>query len=62
MLCTNSKKIYEIAKMLRSHGMVRETGNKKFEKLIIKRNPRLSPKFIFLHNILKLIMPSCIKR
>lgn len=49
MVCTNDKKIYEIAKMIRSHGMVRESGNKKFEKQMIKKNPILSPKFIFLH-------------
>ncbi len=49
MICTNDKKIYEIAKMLRSHGMVRETGNKRFEKLMVKKYPKLSPKFIFLH-------------
>lgn len=49
MVCTNDKKIYEIAKMIRSHGMVREAGNKLFEKRMIKKNPQLSPKFIFLH-------------
>jgi CDP-6-deoxy-D-xylo-4-hexulose-3-dehydrase len=31
MICTNNKKIYELARMLRAHGMVRESGNKKFE-------------------------------
>ena len=49
MICTNDKKIYELAKMLRSHGMARESGNKKFEKNIINKNKNLSPKFIFLH-------------
>ena len=49
MVCTNDKKIYELAKMIRSHGMARESGNKKFEKSIVKKNPQLSPKFIFLH-------------
>lgn len=49
MICTNNKKIYELARMLRSHGMARESGNKKFEKNIIKKNSDLSPKFIFLH-------------
>ena len=32
MICTNNKKIYEIAKMLRSHGMLRESGNKFLKK------------------------------
>ncbi len=49
MVCTNSKKIYELVKILRSHGMVRESGNKKFEKDMIKKYPNLSPKFIFLY-------------
>ena len=49
MICTNNKKIYETAKILRSHGMLRESGNKQFEKKIIKKNKELSPKFIFLY-------------
>jgi len=49
MICTNNKKIYETAKMLRGHGMLRECGNKTFEKYIIKNNKDLSPKFIFLY-------------
>ena len=32
MVCTNDRKIYEMAKMLRSHGMVREANNAAFEK------------------------------
>ena len=49
MVCTNDKKIYELIRMLRSHGMARESGNKKYEKKIIKKFPKLSPKFIFLY-------------
>ena len=49
MVCTNDKKIYEIARMLRSHGMVREVDNDVFEKEMIKKYPKLSPKFIFLY-------------
>ena len=49
MVCTNDKKIYQLIRMLRSHGMVRESGNKKYEKQIIKKFPKLSPKFIFLY-------------
>jgi len=49
MICSNDKNIYQLAKMLRSHGMSREIGNKKIEKNIIKKNKSLSPKFIFLH-------------
>ena len=49
MVCTNDKKIYELAKMLRSHGMVRESNNASFERKMINKNPKLSPKFIFLY-------------
>jgi CDP-6-deoxy-D-xylo-4-hexulose-3-dehydrase len=49
MICTNNKKIYELAKILRSHGMARESGNIKFEQSMIKKYPKLSPKFIFLY-------------
>jgi CDP-6-deoxy-D-xylo-4-hexulose-3-dehydrase len=49
MACTNDKKIYETLKMLRSHGMLRESGNDFLEKKIIKKNNHLSPKFIFLY-------------
>ena len=50
MICTNDRKIYEIAKMLRSHGMVREANNIKFEKNMIKKYSELSQKFIFLYS------------
>jgi CDP-6-deoxy-D-xylo-4-hexulose-3-dehydrase len=49
MICTNHKKIYELAKMLRSHGMLRESGNILFEKKFQKKYHYLSPKFIFLY-------------
>lgn len=49
MVCTNNKKIYEKIKILRSHGMLRESGNKKLEKKLVKKNKNLSPKFIFLY-------------
>ena len=49
MVCTNDKKIYELANIFRSHGMVRESKNITFEKRIIKSNRNLSPKFIFLY-------------
>jgi CDP-6-deoxy-D-xylo-4-hexulose-3-dehydrase len=49
MICTNNKKIYELIKILRSHGMAREAGNTKFEKSMMKKYPELSPKFIFLY-------------
>ena len=48
MVCTNDKKIYHLARMLRSHGMAREIGDRKVEKKIIRQNPQLSPQFIFV--------------
>jgi len=48
MVCTNDKKIYETVRMLRSHGMARESGDINFEKKMIKKYKDLSAKFIFL--------------
>ena len=50
MICTNDKKICEIVKILRSHGMARESNSSFFEKKMIKKYPKLSPKFIFLYS------------
>ena len=49
MICTNSKEIYQMARVLRSHGMSREIDSKSEENKIIKKHPKLSPKFIFLY-------------
>tara|TARA_B100000963_G_C22574911_1_gene647919 strand:+ start:51 stop:1217 length:1167 start_codon:yes stop_codon:yes gene_type:complete len=49
MVCTNNKKIYELSKILRSHGMAREAKNEKFETEIRKKYKSLSPQFIFLY-------------
>ena len=63
MVCTNDKRVYELIRVLRSHGMLRECGNPAYEKKIIKENPRLSPKFIFLYpayNLRNTEMPAVI--
>ena len=49
MICTNNKKIYELSKIFRSHGMVREAKNSKFERQMKKKYSNLSPQFIFLY-------------
>ena len=49
MFCTNDKKIYHIAKMVRGHGMVRETKDYKLERTVSKKYPDLFDKFIFVH-------------
>ncbi len=48
MICTNNKKIYELSKIFRSHGMAREAKNISFERKMIKKHKDLSPQFIFL--------------
>jgi len=47
MLCTNSEEVYQICRMLRSHGMVREVTSKKLNESYINENPELNPDFIF---------------
>ena len=49
MVCTNNKKIYELSKIFRSHGMAREAKNSKFEREMRKKYSSLSPQFIFLY-------------
>lgn len=49
MICTNSKQVYDLLRILRSHGMARESFSEKFKKKIIKKYPLLSPQFIFLY-------------
>ena len=49
MICTNNKKIYETIRILRGHGLLRESGNKKFENKVKKKYNKLSPNFIFLY-------------
>ena len=48
MICTNSKKTFEIIRSMRSHGMARELGNIKLENKYVKNYKNLSPKFIFI--------------
>lgn len=49
MVCTNDKKIFELIKMLRGHGLLRESGNIKMENRLKKKYNKLSPNFIFMH-------------
>ena len=49
MICTNNKRVYELSRILRSHGMLRESGNKSFENKIKNKYRNLSPQFIFLY-------------
>ena len=47
MVCTNDEKIYEMVRMLRSHGMVREMDSALLKKEYQINHPDLNPQFIF---------------
>jgi len=47
IICTNDRAVYETARMLRSHGMVREIEDSSLKEKYIRENPELSPDFIF---------------
>lgn len=49
MICTNDSDIYEKARMLRSHGMVREASTTEIKKRYQQENPQLNPDFIFAY-------------
>ena len=46
MICLNDKKIYQIARVLRSHGLVREINETK-DKRKFEKYKDLSKQFIF---------------
>ena len=46
VVCTNDKEIYELAKMFRSHGMIREAGDDIADNFS-KKYPDLNPLFLF---------------
>ena len=47
MVCTNDDDLYEIVRMMRGHGMVREMDSRERKAACIDRNPDLNPDFIF---------------
>ena len=49
MICTNDKKAYYDLLMLRSHGMIREVKDQKFQSFMKKKYKDLNSKFIFYH-------------
>lgn len=49
MVCTNDEKTYEIIRMLRSHGMVREASLDSTKEDYKTQNPELNPDFIFAY-------------
>ncbi len=49
MICTDDLEIYQQARMLRSHGMIREADDSRYVANFITDNPDLSPDFIFAY-------------
>ena len=47
MICTDDAEVYQQLRMLRSHGMVRESTDPELQKSYHKENPELNPDFIF---------------
>jgi CDP-6-deoxy-D-xylo-4-hexulose-3-dehydrase len=47
MICTDNPDLYETLRMLRSHGMVRESGSEQLRRSYRKQYPDLNPDFIF---------------
>lgn len=49
MICTNDPEVYQQARMLRSHGMVREANDPGVRAAYAEANPELNPDFIFAY-------------
>jgi len=49
MICTNDSAVYEQARMLRSHGMVREASDPQIKSNYVVQYPELNPDFIFAY-------------
>ena len=49
MICTDDVTVYELLRMLRSHGLVREMKLAVYKTLAAKTYPDLDPEFIFSH-------------
>jgi CDP-6-deoxy-D-xylo-4-hexulose-3-dehydrase len=49
MICTNDDEVYQQLRMLRSHGMVRESNDAGYRRNYIDNNPELNPDFIFAY-------------
>lgn len=49
MVCTNDEELYDIVRMLRSHGLVRESRNKNTQREYVHQNMDLNSEFIFAY-------------
>ena len=52
MVCTDDENIYQELRMLRSHGMIRESNNEELKNKYINDFPDLNPDFIFCFSFL----------
>ena len=50
MICTDDYNVYQKLRMLRSHGMVRESSDEKLKSDFKRENPDLNPDFIFAYS------------
>lgn len=50
MICTNNRDVYERARILRSHGMLRESESQELKESTIKRLPDLHSDFVFMQD------------
>jgi len=49
MICTDDESIYQQLRILRSHGMVRESNNEDVRSTYLHENPDLNPDFVFAY-------------
>ena len=49
MVCTNNRKIYEKVRIMRSHGMLRESLDQKMKLNFYKKYPRVNKEFFFVY-------------
>lgn len=49
MVCTNDENVYQMLRMYRSHGMVREASSNRLQTKFSKMYPELNPDFIFAY-------------
>jgi len=49
MICTDDPDLYETTRILRSHGMVRESTSDQLKQSYVEKHPDLNPEFIFAY-------------
>ena len=49
MVCTNDQELYEILRMYRSHGLIREVSRQALKETYAEQNRELNPDFIFAY-------------